>query len=276
MLKNTLLELLQGERRPSTCRGLARAALLGAVMVGMAWAHADPAQAQRTERVKTRPVSSVFKTITARSVRFDIVSTGKFGDRAVKNHTIKFDVRHDTKRDAAALTVTGPDLGAYFGGDELSSESDIRSFSMFRVDGRGYMALVGATVLCERNDDSADGMDSIVDDLAPDSLFDDEAYQTEGFEGVFVKNERVNGIQTRRYDVVLTPQQRADGEKKRTVWVARDGYVVKLQADLSAEKPSQSLTNTFVGDFRVTYSVVSINKPVDIALPSACNRAATN
>ena len=188
--------------------------------------------------------------------------------------------------DKSKITVTGPLLGdivATVGGSAVSlfkpSQVDI-----YKVPAGSYIVVNGLFPVCVKPSDPK--ATEATDNLSPQALLT-MLTSSEVARGKLVGEETRNGIKVKHYVVngaafMAAAQNSKDPNLKKFgdalwsaedahVYVSEEGYPVAFEGSYSGTfEPLK-----FEGNFDVRIDLTSVNKPVQIELPRACNNPIT-
>jgi CRISPR/Cas system CMR-associated protein Cmr3 (group 5 of RAMP superfamily) len=233
-----------------------------------------PGIAQDTVTIKPKPISATYKKIDTQVLRMDIVFTGKLGDRVLKNSKLQFDINEDRIAKTRSVTFSGAGLSILLS-DPALAKLRIRSMSLLDFAGVQYVQLVGSVSVCVKPAKGDKSLIGLLDQLSPETLLKQSKLDSTSMKAKVVKAEKVSGQATTKYEVLDLNAIKNPNGPKQYLWIVDDGgYITKFEASVIADgKVKNAFSADFIGEQRVIYSIVSINKPVKIALPASCKNA---
>jgi hypothetical protein len=228
-------------------------------------------------RLVIRPITDTYPLIDSTTVRMDVVFDGSVTRsgiaRDVNGARIRVDITRDVEGARRAMTLAGNALDLIVEEAEVNRLA-IKQIGVYGLEGAQYVNMVGGANICLKSDIPDIDLVQFQDQLTPNALFgshglDDRATIMARAMGI----ETINGVRARRYEV--SDASALTGFDRMVVWVAvRGGYVVKIMGESqAAQGDTYNLIENFSGTYRLTYSIVSVNRGSNFRLPKACERA---
>jgi hypothetical protein len=226
-----------------------------------------------------RPITDTFPSIDSTTVRMDVVFDGSVTRsgvaRDVRGARIRVDITRDVEGARRAMTLAGSALALIVDDAEVRRLA-LRQIEVYGLGGAQYVNMVGGANICLKSATPDSDLVQFQDQLTPNALFgshglEDRATITARAMGV----ETINGVRAQRYEV--SEASSVSSFDRMVVWVAvRGGYVVKIMGESRAARgDTYNLIENFSGTYRLTYSIVSVNRGSNFRLPKACERAIT-
>ncbi len=228
-------------------------------------------------RLIIRPITDTFPSIKSTTVRMDVVFDGSVirsgVARDVRGARIRVDITRDVEGERRAMTLAGSALDLIIDDAEVRRLA-LKQIGVYGLEGAQYVNMVGGANVCLKSNMPDKDLIQFQDQLTPNALFgshglDDRATILARAMGV----ETINGVRVQRYEVA--DASTISHFDRMSIWVAvRGGYVVKIMGESRASRgDSINLIDDFSGKYRLTYTIVSVNRGSNFKLPKACERA---
>jgi hypothetical protein len=234
----------------------------------------SPGVAQDTVTVKPKALNATFKKIETQSLRMDLLFNGKMGDRAIKNSKLAFEIVEDRVKEIRIVSFSGPAIGLMIN-DPTFAKLGVRSMSLIESQGEQYIQLQGSVSVCVKPPKNDKSLTGLMNQLTPDRLLKESKLDRNTFKGKLLKSERVGTETAKKYEVLDLQSIKDPAGDKQYIWVADKGeYITKFEVTVPADgKQKNGFADGFVGNQRITYTILSINKPVKAVFPAACKNA---
>jgi hypothetical protein len=230
------------------------------------------ASAQDSVNIKPKPLSATFKKIDTQSLRVDLVFNGKINGKVVKNTKLQFDVVEDRAKQIRIITFGGPALTLMVN-DPSFARLGVRSMALIEDKGALYVQLQGAVAVCVKPPKNDKSLITVIDQLSADKLQKNAKLDKTTLRAKLVKSERIGTEPSKKYEVLDLQSIKDPNGAKQYMWIADKGeYISKFEVTVPTDG-KDSFAPGFVGDQRVTYTILGINKPVKAILPASCKNA---
>jgi hypothetical protein len=204
--------------------------------------------------------------------------------------TMTINLTSDAASKRNSFVMTGDllqSLGALGAG--ASSGIKFKEMGFYTIEDKSYLYMDAgqkpSQKICMDFNVEVGGVNVMAEAFKPEALLgsmgNDEDTQ---YAGEFVREEKINGINTKRYKLDAATMQKLNAKSKSSnrfkgkmtkgeLWVAVDGnYLVRISQEGSGTITKLFQQQDYTGKFAVQYDILAVNKKVNVALPKSCDK----
>ena len=228
--------------------------------------------------IVVKPASDRFGKINTVQTTMNLVLKGVGASNTPIDGTMDMTVFDDTAAKNRDIEIKGNLIGQLLA-SQLRGFSP-RSLGIFTVNNESYVRLDTLLTICAKPRGGIPGLDSIATSLSVEGFLGMMGGQI-SFAGKLVGEETIGDLPVKHYTLDLAAMKAAAQQRgiknwpelsRGEIWVARDGdYIVRMAID-GKGKLANVAGSSFDGNFNVMLDTSNLNKPLTIALPTACNR----